>query len=635
MDPLARFSVARRRSNKESQGSIPGMPGGKSMRALAAAFFFCRLSRRLTLCFFSAPANRVRGDLHVALVGLQGVGAISVQCRVTVDGQDTVLLDTPWSSKSDQQSWNEPQVALVRCTQEVATNGTVVIHVSTAGKGLQKKARLGEARLSVAEATQKASSRWLDIDVGGAASGADAKGGSRVGRGSAPTAGNPQILVKLLYVSLRSGANSTQFLERRRALLGKPLPEKLTDVVKDLRPNGAASAAPSDGALAPRSDRTNSILFEQETSIALKRMSRTSASRRPPQPASALRMSSVTAADRDRMEAVAANEKLQSSAPSVYHTKSMHEDSGSDNDGDTSNAYRPVTLSSAGSSARRPTARAAASDSDDDQEGNAYRAVTLEEPSAARPFADDSDSERKLNAYMVHAPEAGSGARGGDSDSDDENAQLGGYTNQRLKPSRTASPRNVRVARSASPVKSATRQAHDDDDEDDSSDGPGAAYKPIVTADLEAEMDSVVEKTLPVQMRGRANSNAVPINPEWRDMDSFNSRFQAAVEIMNVHGAQSNTRRMELINSCLTVIRLAQDFATLASQYGKTIISEHALPESKQTIKPRKELGGVLGGQKYIVLGILFKFAGDDKGLFRSLPDPLEAANKIAGRGDE
>ncbi len=199
---------------------------------------------------------------------------------------------------------------------------------------------------------------------------------------------------------------------------------------------------------------------------------------------------------------------------------------------------------------------------------------------------------------------------------------------------------------------------------------PFGSYK--VNADLEAEMEEVVGTTLPVAFRGRAPSlmlrkNSLPKGAaqpaeqagdgesdakgaEWKDMDSFNSRFQAAVEMMHMQGAQSNTRRRELINSCLTVIRLAQDFATLASQYGKTIISEHALPESKQTIKPRKELGGVLGGQKYIVLGILFKFAGDEKvwpplvgcgcgrapthvaqGLFRSLPDPLEAANKIAG----
>jgi hypothetical protein len=162
----------------------------------------------------------------------------------------------------------------------------------------------------------------------------------------------------------------------------------------------------------------------------------------------------------------------------------------------------------------------------------------------------------------------------------------------------------------------------------------GNGYKAIDNSTLEEEMDHVIQEHLPVKMRGRGSSvmtRVIREKDEWRDMDSFNARFQEAVETMNMHGAQSNTRRKELIESCLTVIRLAQDFVSLASQYGKTIISEHALPESKRTIKPRKDLGGVLGGEKFIVLGILFKFATDEKKLFKSLSDPLEAANKIAG----
>ena len=168
------------------------------------------------------------------------------------------------------------------------------------------------------------------------------------------------------------------------------------------------------------------------------------------------------------------------------------------------------------------------------------------------------------------------------------------------------------------------------DDDDDSLGG----YKMIDNQALEADMETIIEARLPANTRGRASSMLVRkarVNEAWKDTDSFNARFQEAVETMNMHGAQSNLRRQQLIESCLTVIRLAQDFATLASQYGKTIISEHALPEAKRTIRARKDLGGVLGGEKFIVQGIMFKFATDEKNMFKSLHDPLEAANKIAG----
>jgi hypothetical protein len=55
-------------------------------------------------------------------------------------------------------------------------------------------------------------------------------------------------------------------------------------------------------------------------------------------------------------------------------------------------------------------------------------------------------------------------------------------------------------------------------------------------------------------------------------------------------------------------MHLAQDFIYAASSYAKIIISEYYLPYQFKTIKP-VNIGGVLGGQKYIVHNILFKFA--------------------------
>ena len=58
----------------------------------------------------------------------------------------------------------------------------------------------------------------------------------------------------------------------------------------------------------------------------------------------------------------------------------------------------------------------------------------------------------------------------------------------------------------------------------------------------------------------------------------------------------------------LDLLHLSQDFIYAATSYGKIIISEYYLPYDSKTIKP-KELGGILGGEKYIVHNILFKFA--------------------------
>lgn len=49
---------------------------------------------------------------------------------------------------------------------------------------------------------------------------------------------------------------------------------------------------------------------------------------------------------------------------------------------------------------------------------------------------------------------------------------------------------------------------------------------------------------------------------------------------------------------------------------GKVIISELFLPYTKKTIKP-VSIGGFIGGEKYIVHGVLFKFATGKPGTIR------------------
>ena len=60
---------------------------------------------------------------------------------------------------------------------------------------------------------------------------------------------------------------------------------------------------------------------------------------------------------------------------------------------------------------------------------------------------------------------------------------------------------------------------------------------------------------------------------------------------------------------------LATDFARVASTYGRTIISEKFLPTATKTIQP-VSVGGVAGGEKFVAVGMLFKFARDTHRLY-------------------
>ena len=76
---------------------------------------------------------------------------------------------------------------------------------------------------------------------------------------------------------------------------------------------------------------------------------------------------------------------------------------------------------------------------------------------------------------------------------------------------------------------------------------------------------------------------------------------------------------------------MAQDFVDAATSYGKIIISEHFLPHEKKTIQPQS-LPGIIGGEKFVVHNILFKFAVDHKNIYGSDYSAAKAAgNELRG----
>lgn len=105
----------------------------------------------------------------------------------------------------------------------------------------------------------------------------------------------------------------------------------------------------------------------------------------------------------------------------------------------------------------------------------------------------------------------------------------------------------------------------------------------------------------------------------------FNELFQRLLEQVQkpFDEAEKVGDRLAIMEE---LMELSNDFVACVSRYGKVIISEHELPVEQKTIKPT-DMGGVIGGQKYCVLGILFKFAIDAEGVLGS----DYAAAKVAG----
>lgn len=100
-----------------------------------------------------------------------------------------------------------------------------------------------------------------------------------------------------------------------------------------------------------------------------------------------------------------------------------------------------------------------------------------------------------------------------------------------------------------------------------------------------------------------------------------NLRFQNVSR--KIKSLSTFTSFPDMINISLEFVQVSQDFLMASRNFGKTIISEAFIPVEHKTIKPIN-IGGVIGGEKYIVHSILFKFAVSD------MLDDVAAA-KVAG----
>jgi hypothetical protein len=107
---------------------------------------------------------------------------------------------------------------------------------------------------------------------------------------------------------------------------------------------------------------------------------------------------------------------------------------------------------------------------------------------------------------------------------------------------------------------------------------------------------------------------------------NWNDEYQRLVEEIQVLEANSRTGTVEEQKAELhrkyklriALYQLQSDFATFASGIARIIIEELHLPPTMKSIQPAVGVGGIAGGEKYIVQGCFFKFASDLKHLYGS-----------------
>jgi len=100
---------------------------------------------------------------------------------------------------------------------------------------------------------------------------------------------------------------------------------------------------------------------------------------------------------------------------------------------------------------------------------------------------------------------------------------------------------------------------------------------------------------------------------EVRTGMDWNAEFQAAVD--EVNSLTINHSYDKRIAAYSKLGKLYQNFIDTATLYGKILISERYLPEECRTFKAC-DIGGIAGGEKFLVQNILFKICTDHYGVF-------------------
>ena len=119
---------------------------------------------------------------------------------------------------------------------------------------------------------------------------------------------------------------------------------------------------------------------------------------------------------------------------------------------------------------------------------------------------------------------------------------------------------------------------------------------------------------------------------DWKE-NTLNGRFQRLVKrfaTLVVTGTREAIRSDELAQVCQELERVTREFSDRAMRYAQIILHEmHDTDAQERCVRPLDFMGGQLGGKKYVVADVLFKFGADES--FSAYPNPLDIAAKIQG----
>lgn len=122
-----------------------------------------------------------------------------------------------------------------------------------------------------------------------------------------------------------------------------------------------------------------------------------------------------------------------------------------------------------------------------------------------------------------------------------------------------------------------------------------------------------------------------------RASQALNVEFQSLSEklVASMVSGAFLTDRSETLETCKKLEGVVRDFMETARTYGRVIINELGVPYEDKTIRPLG-MGGVLGGEKFLVRGVLFKTPKADSELFKQFGesknrDEMFIAHKVQG----
>ena len=106
----------------------------------------------------------------------------------------------------------------------------------------------------------------------------------------------------------------------------------------------------------------------------------------------------------------------------------------------------------------------------------------------------------------------------------------------------------------------------------------------------------------------------------WSETSSTSSSASKSIfdAVVNIHTGNKNSmldwnkgyQNAIISGNWALIAEITKEFTHLAVQYSRILVEELGLPLSQRTITPI-QAGGVAGGEKYLLHGLLFKFAID------------------------